>query len=640
VAASSKGETLSKKRLFAGVALVAVLALVATACGGGKKSTTGGNVKAGGTLRLETDGFEWTDALDPTGEYLGTFFGIYSNMLGRALTGYNHVGGTAGNVLVGDLATEPTGNPSADGKTYTYTLRDGVKFGDPLNRVITSKDVAYAFERIATKSLVAQYGFYYQPAIKGFDDFTNGKATSISGIETPDDKTIKFTLNQPVGDFPFLLAMPAAGPVPQEVAKCWTKAGEYGRYLISSGPYQIEGAKNLDITSCKTQKPIAGFDPADHLRLERNPSYNGGKQGADPTDSEAARENWFDKWTMELNTNSQNIFDKVTAGQLETEEAAVLPAVLSKYLGDATLKDKLKVNGGDRTWYLTMNLTTPPFDDINVRKAANYILDKDALIKALGGATSGIPAEHIIPPEVLNGKLAAGEFDPYGCSAGANCPDHKGDLADALAAMKKSKYKTDASGKCTDPVCKNVINVTRSTAGFTVLEPAITASLAKIGIQLKTTEVQSFYGKAGVPKNEVQFTSGAGWGKDYADAKTFFGALFLGSAILPEGNVNLSLVGLTPAIATSVGLPASRGNGVPSIQTDYDACDVKSGDERVNCWADLDKKVMNEIVPWIPYRWATARFTIGPAVSKWEFDQFSGEPAWCHMAVDTTKQTQ
>ncbi|MGZ4188857.1 MAG: ABC transporter substrate-binding protein [Actinomycetota bacterium] len=613
-----------------------LLALVAASCGGKKGGTTNPpNVKAGGILRVETDGFEWTDSMDPTGEYLGTAFGLYSDMLGRGLTGYNHVAGAAGNKLVGDLATEPTGTPSADGLTYTYHLRSGIKFGDPLNRVITSKDVAYAFERIATKSLVAQYGFYYQPAIKGFDDFTNGKTTTIAGVQTPDDSTIVFTLNQPVGDFPYLLAMPAAMPVPQEVAKCWTKAGEYGRYMISSGPYEYEGAKDLNISSCTAMKPITGFDPTDHLHLVRNPSYD------KSTDTPTARENFIDGFRMDLNTNSQNIFDKVQAGQLETEEAAVLPAIVQKYTTDATLKNLFKVNDGDRTWYLTMNLVTPPFDDVHVRKAANFIMDKDGLIRALGGSTSGVPAEHIIPPTVLNGQLAQGQFDPYGCSAGANCPNHGGDLADALAEMKKSKYKVDASGKCTDPACQNVLNVTRSTAGFTVLEPIVSASLAKIGINLKNSEVQSFYGKAGVPKNLVPFTSGAGWGKDYADAKTFFGALFLGASILPEGNVNLSNVGLTPEIAKADGIPnPSKYSNVPSIQSDYDACDKLSGDPRVTCWANLDKKVTNEIVPWIPYRWATARFTIGPSVSKWEFDQFSGEPAWAHMAIDTTKQVQ
>ena len=609
-----------------------LLALVAASCGGKKGPTTATGLKSGGILRLETDGFEWTDAFDPTGEYLGTAFGIYSDLLGRGLTGYNHVAGAAGNVLVGDLATEPTGQLSADGLTYTYHLRPNIKFGDPLNRVITSKDVAYAFQRLATKSLVAQYAFYYE-GIKGFKDVENGKAATISGVQTPDDNTIIFTLNQPVGDFPYLLAMPAAMPIPQEVAKCFTKAGEYGRYVVSSGPYEIEGAKDLVTTSCATMKALVGFDPTDHLHLVRNPSYDAS------TDTKTARENFIDGWRMDLNTNSQNIFDKVQAGSLDTEEATVLPAVLQKYLTDPTLKDKLKVNDGDRTWYFTMNLVVPPFDDIHVRKAMNFVMDKAGLIKALGGATAGIPAEHIIPPAVLNGKLAPGEFDPYGCSAGANCPSHSGDVALALAEMKKSKYKTDASGKCIDPICNNVVNVTRSTAGFTVLEPIEEAAAAKIGIKLKTTEVQSFYGKAGVPKNLVAFTSGAGWGKDYADSKTFFGALFLGSVILPEGNVNLSNVGLTPDIAKADGIPnPNKYTNVPSIQTDYDACDKLSGDPRVTCWANLDKHVMNDIVPWIPYRWATARFTIGPAVSKYEFDQFSGEPAWAHIALDVTKQ--
>ena len=613
-----------------------LLALVAASCGG-KKNNNGGNtgsLKSGGTLRVETDGFEWTDAFDPTGEYLGTAFGLYSDLLGRGLTGYNHVSGAPGNKLIGDLATEPTGSPSADGLTYTWHLRSGIKFGDPLNRVITSKDVAYAFQRLATKSLVAQYGFYYEPAIRGFKDVESGKAKTISGIETPDDNTIIFHLNQPVGDFPYLVAMPAAMPIPEEVAKCFTKAGEYGRYVISSGPYEIEGAKDLNVTGgCAAMKPLTGFDPTDHLHLVRNPSY-------DPaTDTKEARENWIDGFRMDLNTNSQNIFDKVRLGQLETEEATVLPAIVQQYTTDPALKDKLKINDGDRTWYFTMNLVTPPFDDINVRKAANAIMDKEGLIRALGGATSGVPAEHVIPPTVLNGQLAAGQFDPYGCSAGANCTSHSGDLALAKSFMMKSKYDTNHDGICDAAACKGVLDVTRSTAGFTVLEPIETAALAKIGITLKNSEVQSFYGKAGVPKNLVPFTSGAGWGKDYADAKTFFGALFLGSAILPEGNVNLSNVGLTPDIAKADGIPnPGKYTNVPSIQTDYDACDKLSGDPRVTCWANLDKHVMNDIVPWIPYRWATARFTIGPSVAKYEFDQFSGEPAWCHIALDTTKQ--
>ena len=76
--------------------------------------------------------------------------GIYSNLLVRTLIGYNHVAGAAGNIVVPDLATN-LGTVSKDGLTYTFHLKSGIKFGPPLNREITSKDVLFAFERIGTQ---------------------------------------------------------------------------------------------------------------------------------------------------------------------------------------------------------------------------------------------------------------------------------------------------------------------------------------------------------------------------------------------------------------------------------------------------------------------------------------------------------
>ena len=83
---------------------------------------------------------------------------------------------------------------SEDGLTYTFTLKDGVMFGPPVNREITSEDIAFAFERIGTESLVAQYGFYYT-VIEGMAEFTEAgglekQNNKISGIKTPDPKTI------------------------------------------------------------------------------------------------------------------------------------------------------------------------------------------------------------------------------------------------------------------------------------------------------------------------------------------------------------------------------------------------------------------------------------------------------------------
>ena len=91
---------------------------------------------------------------------------LYTNLLVRTLVGYKHTAGVEGNELFPDLAAEMP-EVSEDGLTYTFTLKDGVMFGPPLSREITSQDILYAFERIGTESLVAQYGFYYT-VIKGW----------------------------------------------------------------------------------------------------------------------------------------------------------------------------------------------------------------------------------------------------------------------------------------------------------------------------------------------------------------------------------------------------------------------------------------------------------------------------------------
>ena len=121
---------------------------------------------------------------------------------------------------------------------------------------------------------MAQYGFYYTGVIKGMDGKAKSAETKISGIETPDDQTIIFNLEKPTGDFLYRLSMPAAAPIPEEVGKCFTKAGDYGRYVMSNASYMIQGSDKLDISSCDAMKPISGFDPSKSITLVRNPNYD------------------------------------------------------------------------------------------------------------------------------------------------------------------------------------------------------------------------------------------------------------------------------------------------------------------------------------------------------------------------------
>jgi peptide/nickel transport system substrate-binding protein len=609
------------------VGLALALALVAAACGGGgNKSSRSGQQAApakGGVLRTAISDFGFVDGFDPTGEYTAVGIGIYGAML-RSLMGYKHVAGPPGNELVPDLASAPP-EISSDGLKYTFKLKPNIKWAPPLNRAVTSKDVAYAFQRINTEPLVAQYGFYYNGVVKGMDGKAKSADTKISGIETPDDQTIIFNLDKPTGDFLYRIAQPATAPIPEEVAKCFTKAGDYGRYVISSGPYMIQGADKLDISSCKAMKPISGFDASKNLTLVRNPNYD---QATDNT-----RTNYVDGITVTVDTNVDDIFSRIQAGDLDSSISDQPPKpVLQQYLTDPAKKPYLHSNSGDRTWYLTMNWAVPPFDDLHVRKAANWIMDKAGILQAWGGSTFGDIATHNIPPIVLGEKLGS-DYNPYPSEG------NHGDEAKAKEEMKQSKYDTNKDGVCDAKECSNLVMPNRNTPVFTDSEAVVVSSLAKIGIKVKPRELASSaaYTTIQTVKNQIPIAMNPGWGKDYADAYTFTFPEWDSRSIKPTGNSNYPLQGMTPDQAKTMGIPYPQGVTIPSIDADNDACQKIASnqpDQRNQCFADIDKKLMETALPWVPYLWAKNITLTGTTVTKFEFDQFSGYLSYTQMAVN------
>jgi peptide/nickel transport system substrate-binding protein len=621
--------------------VVAALAVLAAGCGSSSKksssSTTttssGGNkgnsVVGTGTFNSPTaptkggtytvgweSSFGFTNNFDPTGEYLGNAWGLYSNLMLRTLVGYQHLPGAAGNGMVGDLATQvPT--PTDGGLTYTYHLRSGVKFGPPVNRDVTSKDVAYAMTRLANPKDGGQYSFYYT-VIKGWNDVANGKATTVSGISTPDNQTIVFHLTAKTGDFNRRMSLPATAPIPQEVAKCFEgKPGDYGRDVVSSGPYMIQGADAVKLP-CSSLKPMSGYDGANgsHIILVRNPAYT---QSTDPY-----RKNYIDKFEFLVNSNADDIFAKVLAGQYDDEVSTPTPKTIRQYATTASLRPRMIPNVGDRTNYLSMNLTQPPFDDVHVRKALNWITDKAALQKAWGGAIPGAIATHIVPPVLYNNGLT--EYDPYATNGEA------GDLAKAQAEMKKSKYDPGHTGKCTASACKGVLMIADTRSVDKTMVPILQADAAKIGITYTVRSINGAYPTIQTPSKNIPIAERPSWGKDYADPYTFFALLFDGKAIIKSGNTNYSLVGVTPEMAKSVGATGSVNN-VPTVDPDIAKCGEKLSQDRTNCWEGVDRKLMEQVVPWVPYLWPNNVFIIGPQVTHWNYDQFTDGPAYSAVAV-------
>jgi len=600
-------------RLAAALFAVAVAAAVAAMSGSAKT-----HVGTGGTLRVGWEqSFGFTDSFDPTGEYLGDAFGIYSDLLVRTLVGYNHVADAAGNKLVPDIATSVP-QPTNGGKVYTFHLKPGIKFSPPVNRAVTSKDILFAMERIAKPTNGAQYGFYYS-VIKGFDAYGAGKAKSISGIKTPNNSTIVFTLTHPTGDFLLRMSMPATGPIPPEVGKCFEgQAGKYGRDLVSTAGYMIKGMDKVDISSCKAMQGASGFDGQTILDLVRNPNY-------DPkTDSTAARENFPDEVQFIVDSSADDIYNKIEAGELDMANSTIPPQVLRRYATNPSLRSQFHQNSGDRTWYLTMNLTQPPFDDVHVRKALNWIMDKPALIQAWGGPTYGKVANHIVPDTLFNNQLA--EFAPY------KTPGDHGSVAKAKAAMKGSKYDTNHNGTCSAAACKNVYLLADTRLVDTKLVPVMMADAKKIGITFKVHTVNGAYPTLQTPSKDIPISERPGWGKDYADALTFFTPLFDGRTIIPNGNTNYPLVGITASQCKTLKVQGNC-NGVPSVDSQLDHCTGLIGQPRLSCYENLDKYLMTNVAPWVPYMWSYVTRITSKNVTKYGFDQFSTTPAYAHIAV-------
>jgi peptide/nickel transport system substrate-binding protein len=578
-----------------------------------------GSPQKGGVYRVGWEqSFGFTDNFDPTGEYLGNAWAILQNLLVRSLIGYKHQAGATGNELIGDLATDVP-KPTDNGLTYTYHLRSGVKFGPPVNRVVTSKDVAYALNRLADPKNGGQYGFYYS-VIKGWDAVANGKASTVTGISTPNNTTLVVHLMQATGDFNYRMAMPATAPIPPEVGNCFKgKAGAYGRNVISTAGYIIQGAAGK-FTSCSALKPFAGYagDNGNHLTLVRNPNYD---QSKDPY-----RKNYPDRFQFTINSNADDIFAKVQAGQYDDEQSSPQPKTIRQYVTDPNLKKRLLVNSGDRTWYIYMNLTQPPFDDIHIRKAMNLIMDKQALRKAWGGPVIAAIGTHIAPPTLYNNGLA--EYDPYAT------PNDSGSTAKASAEIKQSKYDPGKTGKCTASACKGILMIADTRAVDTRMIPVIQNAARKIGITFTVRSINGAYPTIQTTNKNIPTSERPGWGKDYADPYTFFGELFDSSALIPTGNTNYSLVGLTPALNTSKKLGVKgKLAGIPNVDSQIDTCQAKLGNARVTCWENLDKTMMTKVVPWVPYLFANVATIIGPKVTHWNYDQFADWTAFSQVAV-------
>ncbi len=598
-----------------------VVALIAASCGGGGgggPASTGppAEIKAGGTFELATAA-DVQSGWDPAKEYEVIAWEIYRSGLTRTLYSYSGEGAAADTLPLPDLAVDKP-EVSADGLTYTVKIKPGIHFGPPFqDREITAADFITAFGRVSSdEGSTGGYPFYFSP-IEGFDA-ANGDPSKITGITSDDPHSLTFKLTAPTPDFQYRLTMPATAPVPAEAAKGHIK--DYGRYLVSTGPYMWKGSEALDFSvPAKDQKPVAGYQPNRAWILVRNPTWV--KERA--TDS--LRPAYADGFNIAVGGTDEDLANKVDAGDIDFVYGSTPPTTqLQKYLTDPALKDRVHSDPTGAIRYLSMNVAIPPFDDIHVRRAVNYVVDKDGLRRARGGDLVGELAGHYIP-DILTGDLNKG-LDPYAT------PNGQGDVQKAMDEMKQApQYDTNGDGVCDVSACDKILTITDKNFPYPDQNAILIDDLAKIGLKLDVRSGDRYtfmYAKCQDPAAHAAFCPSPGWGFDYAEAGTYGEPLFSSVGI---GSSDYSLLGASAAALKKDGYSVTS---VPSVDDKVKGCSpIPIGKERVACWAALDKYLVEEVVPWVVWLFDNNVTVIGPRVVNYTFDASAGIESLDHLAI-------
>jgi peptide/nickel transport system substrate-binding protein len=284
------------------------------------------------------------------------------------LTAFRHVGGRAGEAVVPDLAVSVP-IPTDGGRTYAFRLRRGVRYST--GATVRAADIRLGLERTLRAGSAGTAGFY--TGIVGAQT-CSGKHAGCDlrrGIVVDDAAgTITFHLTEPDPDFPTKLAMPGAVAVPAGAERFPAHHA-----LPATGPYLI-----------------AGFEPDRFIRLVRNPRFDSWSGAAKP-------DGYVDEITIRLDANQAAAVGTVERGQadyvfgeVQHESPALLRTLFTRYAG------QVHTNSQFATRYLFLNTRAPPFNDVDVRRALNYAVDRRAAVALEGGPRTSQPTCQILPP--------------------------------------------------------------------------------------------------------------------------------------------------------------------------------------------------------------------------------------------------
>ncbi|MBY5635525.1 ABC transporter substrate-binding protein [Rhizobium leguminosarum] len=367
---------------------------------------------------------------------------------------------------------------SPDGLTYTFKLHKGVKFSN--GREVIASDVKYSIERaVDPKTQGPGAGFF--GAIKGFEDETGGKTTTLSGIETPDDSTVIFNLSRPDATFLHVLAINFASVVPKEAVEA--AAGDFGKKPVGSGTFILKD-----------------WTIGQQLVFERNKDYF--VKGVP----------YIDSFKVEVGQEPLVALLRLQKGEVDIAGDGIPPAKFLEIKNSADGAQMIVDGEQLHTGYVTLNTKVKPFDNVKVRQALNMAISKERITRILNGRAT--PANQPLPP-LMPGYDKS--FTGYAY-----------DVAKAKALLAEAGYpdgfETVLYSTNTDPQPR--------------IAQAIQQDLAAVGVKAEVRALaQANVISAGGTEGEAPmiWSGGMAWIADFPDPSNFYGPILGCAGAVPGG---------------------------------------------------------------------------------------------------------
>jgi len=415
---------------------------------------------------------------------------------------------------------------SEDGLSYTFKLRPGVKFHN--GREMTADDVKYSLDRV-TLPATQSPGSGFFASIKGYDAMVGGTATSLEGVVVVDPLTVRIDLSRPDATFLHVMAINFASVVPKEAVEAAN--GDFGKMPVGTGAFKM-----------------TEWTLGQRLVFARN------------TDYWRAGEPYLDQVTFEFGQEPIVALLRLQNGEIDVAGDGIPPAKFTEVMADPVQKARVVEGGMLHTGYITMNVTAPPFDKVEVRRAVNMAINKARVVQVINNRA--VPATQPLPP-AMPGYTA----------------DYAGYAYDVEAAKKlladaglPDGFETDLYAMNTDPNPR--------------IAQAIQQDLAAIGI---TANIQSLaqanvIEAGGAGTAPMIWSGGMAWVADFPDPSNFYGPI-LGCAGAEPGGWNWAKY-------------CNADLDKAAVAADSMSDPAKSAD-RLKAWSDIYMKVMED-APWAP----------------------------------------